>query len=192
MSGVDPLAVVEKYKGSLPEQFQVLNAILFKYGWNKFTALGYVDVNIPAKSLTVAGMNPMGVKLFELSANENGVDTHFMLKELERQGDISRRIGEDMRRVYFDVIPAPEAEIKKKKDRLLFRQVSGNGVFVHVFAGADGHLVEKEHYRDNTLHWRVSYYNYRREGGRIYPGGIIFNNYTHGYSFTVTLKEIHN
>jgi hypothetical protein len=192
MSGVDPQEIVEKYKKSLPEHYQVLNTILFTYGWNKFTALGYVDVNIRTKSFTVASMNPMGVKLFQLSGNENGIDTHFMLKELEKQGDFASFIGEDMRRVYFDLIPTPTAEIIKKKDRLVFRQASGNGVFVHVFAGAEGLLVEKDHYRDNTLHWRVSYYNYRREGDKIYPGGIIFNNYKYGYSLTVTLKEIHS
>jgi len=190
MSGLEPLEVVEKYERSLPEHFQVLNTILFKYGWNKFTALGYVDVNIRTKSFTVVSINPMGIKLFELSGNENGVDTHFMLKELGKQGDFASLIGEDMRRVYFDLIPSTKAEIKKKKDRFVFRQESANGVFVHIFAGAEGHLVEKDHYKNNTLHWRVSYYDYRREGGKIYPGGIIFNNYKYGYSLTVTLKEI--
>ncbi|MFA4830297.1 MAG: hypothetical protein WC594_13885, partial [Thermodesulfovibrionales bacterium] len=60
----------------------------------------------------------------------------------------------------------------------------------YVFAGADGNMVEKNYYEDNTLIWRVSFYEYRQKDGKIYPGGIILNNYKYGYSLTVRLKEI--
>jgi hypothetical protein len=60
------------------------------------------------------------------------------------------------------------------------------------FAGPGGHLVEKSYYEKNRLKWKVSYYEYERKDGRIYPVGIIYNNYLYGYSLTLKLKEIFN
>ena len=192
MDDADPLAVVEKYKESLPEHFQVVNTVIYKYGWNEMLALGYIDINNRTRSFTVVNMNPVGLKLFELSGNEEGVNTNFMMEGLEKKGMFANAIGEDIRRIYFDLNPLPGAEVKKKTSRIVFRQQYGEGLLVYIFAGDEGYLVEKKYYEDNKLKWRVSYYEYRQKNGKIYPGGIVMNNYIYGYTLTVRLKEIKN
>lgn len=186
----DPLTIVDKFKKSLPRRFQLLNTILYKYGWNKFSTIGYIEINTGTKTFAAAGMNPMGLKLFELTGDKDSVKTLFMMEKFRKNDKFAASAGEDIRRIYFDLVPSADAEIKKGDYRLEFRQRAGTGSIVYIFAGAGGYLTEKKYYEDNKLKWRVSYYEYRRKDGRIYPGGIVLNNYRYGYSLTVKLKEI--
>ncbi len=190
MRGKDPEAVVDNFRKSLPGHFQLLNTILYKYGWTEFSTIGYIEINTGTKTFAAAGMNPMGLKLFELTGDEDSVKPLFMMEEFRKNGKFAASAGEDIRRIYFDLIPSADAEIKKGDYRLVFRQRSGTGFLVYIFAGAGAYLTEKKYYEDNNLKWRVSYYEYRRKDGMIYPGGIVLDNYRYGYSLIVKLKEI--
>ncbi len=188
--GVEPREVLENYRRGIPGHYQMLHTIMFQYGWNRVSALGYAEIDRGTGSFAVAGMNPVGVKLFEISGGKEGVTKHFVLEGLSGKGDFTSAMAQDIRRIYFDLLPVPGAEIMKKGSRILFRQADGGGVLVYTFAGKGWRLVEKEYFRDNTLRWRVSYYEYRQKEGKIYPWGIILHNYQNGYSLTVKVKEI--
>jgi hypothetical protein len=186
----DPQAAVERFKMNSPESFQLLNTIVFQYNWMKFSGLGYIRVNTPKKTFAVVCINHMGVKLFELSGDEKGTATIFALEEFTRKGDLPAVVGEDIKRIYFDQTPSSEAAIVKEKTRIIFRQPSGAGITEYIFAGAEVNLTEKSYYEDDALVWRVSYYEYQSDEGKLYPRGIILKNYKYGYGFMVKLKEI--
>jgi hypothetical protein len=190
MDSVDPQALVEGFRNSSPERFQIMNTIVFEHNWNKFSGIGYIYVDTGEKTFRVACINPMGVKLFELSGGKDGIDSHFVLEQFSREGNFAATVGEDIRRVYFDLTPSAGARIKKKKYQVIFREPAGKGVMEYVFAGAGGYLVEKNYYEENALNWGVSYYEYLQKEGKLYPRGIILNNYKYGYSLTVKLKEV--
>ena len=190
MESVDPQAVLESFRDSSPERFQLLNTIVFQYRFNQFMALGYIDVNTNEKSFRVTSMNPMGVKLFELSGDKESVVSHFVMPELAKRGDVAAFIGMDIKRIYFDLIPSSEAKIEKKKFKIIFRQSSGPGIMEYVFAGVNGNLIEKKYYEDDTLIWQISYYEYQQDKGKLYPRGIVFKSFKYGYSLIVKLKEI--
>ncbi len=186
----DPLTAVGRFKMNSPDSFQLLNTIVFQYNWMKFSGLGYISVNTPEKTFAVVCINHMGVKLFELSGDEKGTITGFALEEFTKKGDFPLVVGEDIKRIYFDRIPSSEADLMKEKYRIIFRQPSGTGITEYIFAGTDVNLTEKNYYEDDALVWRVSYYEYQLDGGKLYPRGIILKNYKYGYSLTVKMKEI--
>lgn len=186
----DPLTAVERFKMNSPDSIQLLNTIVFQYNWMKFSGLGYIRVNTPEKTFAVVCINHMGVKLFELSGDEKGTVSGFALDEFTRKGDFSAIVGEDIKRIYFDQVPSSEAALVKEKYRIIFRQPSGAGITEYIFAGPDVNLTEKSYYEDDALVWRVSYYEYQSDEGKLYPRGIILKNYKYGYSFMVKLKEI--
>lgn len=186
----DPGALLERFRNNSPESFRLLTTVVFQYNLDKLSGIGYMDINTREKAFTVACINAMGVKLFELSGNKDGTVSHFTLEELNKKGDFAAVIGEDIKRIYFDSAPSSGAKINRKKFKIIFDQPYGPGIMEYVFAGAGGNMVEKNYYEDNTLIWRVSFYEYRQKDGKIYPGGIILNNYKYGYSLTVRLKEI--
>ena len=55
---------------------------------------------------------------------------------------------------------------------------------------SDGVLVEKRYYENGRKIWTVSYYEYRRENGKLYPDGIILEHHEYGYRLVVRLREI--
>lgn len=186
----DPSIIIERFKDNLPGRFQLINTIVFMYNWNTFSGIGYIDINTREEKFTVVCINPIGIKLFEISGDKDGVVQHFVLDKFAGEGDFVNAVGEDIKRIYFDLVPSLKAEIKKKKFQVMTRQPWGSGIVEYIFAGADGYLVEKNYYEKDILNWRVSYYEYRQKDGKIYPRGIILKNYKYRYSLTVRLKEI--
>jgi hypothetical protein len=190
MDSAEPQVLVDAFRNNSPESFQIMNTIVFEYNWNKFSGIGYIYVDTAEKAFRVVCMNPMGVKLFELSGNKGGIVQHFVLEQFSKQGNFAGTVGEDIRRIYFDLLPSLAAYIKKKKYEIVFSEPSGAGVMEYKFAGTGGYLVEKNYYEETTLNWGISYYEYLEKNGRIYPRGIILNNYKYGYSLTIKLKDV--
>lgn len=190
LDSTDPQLARREFALSLPDRFQVMNTIVFQYKWHSFSALGYIDVNKELKTFAVSCMNPVGIKLFELSGERDSVRTNFVLKELLRRGDLPRVVGEDIRRIYFDNVPSGEAKVQKDRYRIIFSEPSGSGVIKHIFAGREPKLIEKRYYERSRLLWSVLYYEYRQDHGKFYPAGIMLRNYRFGYNLIVRLKEV--
>lgn len=188
---VDPKSVVEQFKANTPENFQLLNSVVFEYSWKTFMGIGYVDINRKDDLFKVVCLNPLGVKLFELSGDRNAILTHDAIPPIMQYGDLPTSVGIDIRRIYFDLLPSPNAQPCKRKYDLTFRQPSGSGEMEYVFAGAGRALVEKSYFENDEIIWRVSYYEYREHNEKQYPQGIVFINYKYGYQLTVRQKELY-
>ncbi len=185
----NPQSLVERFQASLPDKFELLNTVVFEYNSRKFAAVGYLDINRHDGVFKVACLNPMGVKLFELSGDRNSVTDLYTIAAFARYGDITTVVGNDIRRIYFDLVPSVEARIWKRKYSISFRQPSGSGTMEYIFSGPKGDLVEKNYYDDSGLAWRVSYYEYRDQNGKRFPQGIVLLNYQYHYRLTVRHKE---
>ncbi len=192
LESADPTSVVEKFKAGLPTNFQVLNSVVFEYNWRKFLGLGSVDLNRRDSRFRVVCLNPMGVKLFELSGDRNTIVTDYALDALMQYGDLPAAVGKDIRRIYFDVVPSASAQVSKGKFTISFRQPADAGYMEYVFAGKDRDLIEKSYYENDDLVWRISYYEYREQDGKHYPQGIVLINYQYGYQLTVRQKELYS
>ena len=185
----DPRNMVEHFRSNVPDSFELLNTVVFEYNGRKFTAIGTIQINRADRVFKVAGMNPMGIKLFELSGDQNSVTTRYSIANFTRYGDIAAAVGNDIRRMYFDLVPGPEARSWKRKYTQIFRQPSGSGFLEYVFAGRDGDLIEKRYYEENGIVWKASYYEYRDQDGKRWPQGIVFIHYPYGYRLIVRQKE---
>ncbi|MDM8526313.1 DUF3261 domain-containing protein [Desulfococcaceae bacterium HSG8] len=187
VESVHPEKARELFIRSLPSEFQMVNSVVFKYGWKTFSAIGYTKIDADEKKFTLMGLTPIGIKLFELSGTPKGTECGFAIKAFTRQGNFADRIADDIRRIYFDRIPSPEAKVCKKKYEIVFRDP---GETEYIFAGADNVLIEKRRYEGIRRIWSVFYYEYQRKNGKLHPGGIIFRHYQHGYQLIIRLKEI--
>lgn len=186
----DPWTVVEHFQTSIPISFQLLTTVVFEYNGNKFPGIGTIEINTKERAFKVACLNPMGVKLFEISGNDRGITNHYTVAAIAQYGDVSAAVGNDIRRIYFDLIPSPNAPVWKRKYKYIYRQFYGSGYLEYVFAGIDGNLIERTYYEDHLPVWSASYYEYREQKGKQYPQGIVFINYQYGYRLTVRQKEL--
>lgn len=185
-----PQLLIERQQTRTAGRFQLLNSIVFEYNWHAFSGLGYLDIDRSTGLFKVVCLTPMGVKLFELSGDRTTVTNRYTIPAFSRYGDITTVVGNDIRRIYFDVVPSADAQIRTCRHGVRFRQSSPEGTVEYVFSGPEGDLVEKNCYRENGLAWRASYYEYREENGKRLPAGILFLNYEHGYRLTVRQKEL--
>ena len=190
LDSVDPRSMVERFHSDIPDSFELLSTVVFEYNGRKFTAIGTVQINRSDGVFKVAGMNPMGVKLFELSGDQRSVTSHYSIVDFSRYGDIATAVGGDIRRIYFDLVPGPEASIWKRGYKLIFRQPAGTGFLEYVFAGTRGELIEKNYYEEGGIIWKASYYEYREQDGKRWPQGIVFIHYQHRYRLIVRQKEL--
>jgi outer membrane biogenesis lipoprotein LolB len=154
------------------------------------SSLGYLDIDRQSETFSAAAMNPLGLKLYEISGSRDGVTTHFMIEPLKRDGVFADAVAQDIMRLYFDLIPPESAEIGKKDSRITFRSRFGAGVLLHTFSEIEGNLVEKKYFEANRLNWRVLYSEYRHRDGTVYPGRIVLHNYRDGYRIDVKVKDM--
>jgi hypothetical protein len=188
----DPWSVVERFQEKSPDSFQLLTTVVFEYNSRTFSGIGAVQVNRSARVFKVAAINPMGVKLFELSGDQNNAETQYVVADFSQYGDLATTVGNDIRRIYIDLTPNPDAKIRKKKNKLIFWQSSGPGYVEYVFAGAGGDLIEKNYYEEDGIVWKVSYYEYRDQDTKRWPQGIIYVHYQHGYRLVIRQKELYS
>ena len=188
----DPTEVRQKFAGSLPSEFQLVTTIEFMYKRHSIpSAIGYIAADIKNKSFTVAGINPIGgCTLFELSMEKDRVDCRFAIEEFTRHGDFANVVADNIKKAYFDCIPAADADVFKKKYTIIFRQPEISGTMEYVFAGADKVLIEKNYYENNRKVWSVFYYEYQKVNEKLYPVGIIIKHYQYKYNLIVRLLEI--
>jgi len=189
ISGIDSTLLLERFKSNLPETVSSLNSVVFDYAGVTFLGLGFVEIDRSKSSFRVICLNPMGVKLFDLSGDRNSTITNFAIEPMAKYGEIGAAVAADIRRIYFDLLPPPNAEPRRGEYRVIYGSSTPSGFQEQIFAGADGDLVEKRFYYDQFISWQVTYHDYRSIGGKRYPQGIVLTNFSDGYRLVIREKE---
>jgi hypothetical protein len=185
----DPAGIVSSAAAATPETFSGFNSIVFEIVGQKFLGIGFVDIDRTKRSFRVICLNPMGVKLFDLSGDERSTTTNFALEPLAKAGDIAAAVGNDIRRVYFDLAPRSNATPRWADGDLVYGGGVPGGYAEHVFSGGSGELIEKRFYDEQLISWQVTYHDYRERGGKRIPGTIVMTSYQGGYRLTIREKE---
>lgn len=188
---VDSARLLADFRARLPERFQLLNSVVFEFAGMSFMGIGYLNVDRGDGTFHVTCLNPLGVQLFELAGDRSAIETRSVLAPLMRYGDLPTAVGTDIRRIFLDLVPAPDAQVWRMERSVGFWQRAGEGRVQYLFAGPDRDLVEKNYYENSEIVWGVSYYEYVEQGGKRYPRGIVLTNYQRGYRLTVRQKEVY-
>jgi hypothetical protein len=189
MTGLAPAEVVARSVAATPEKFSGFNSIVFEIAGQKFLGIGFIEIDRQERSFRVICLNPMGVKLFDLSGSDRGTTMNFAIEPLAKAGDIATAVANDIRRIYFDLAPRAAATPRAGKHRLIYGGGVPGGYQEHIFAGSSGDLVEKRFYDDQLISWQVTYHDYRESGGRRTPATIAITDYKSGYQLTIREKE---
>ena len=194
LSGIDAQQVRNDHIAGLPEEFEVVNSLTFeirRFGFTRrMVALGVTAVDSAKGTFGVVGMNPLGMRLFEVTGDENSARCVFALPELTRRGDVPGAIARDIRKVYYKRSPAPDAKVDIGESEVVFLQHEGDGVLEYVFGGAEADLLEKRYREDGALKWAVWFYEYSMKNDKRVPKGIIVHSFEHRYRLILRLKEI--
>jgi hypothetical protein len=178
------------FSEKIPERFELLNGVVFKYKFRQISTFGITDVDTASKSLKVAGFNHLGVMLFDLALDNGDPQYRYVFPELNKKGNFAQVALGDIKNIYFDRIPSPGAQIKRDGNRIIFKEDYPDSRVEYIFGGEGPFLAEKDFYENDRKIWSVSYYDYIFKAGLVFPKGIILRNYKYGYQLLVSLKEV--
>ncbi|MFO7667047.1 MAG: hypothetical protein R6V76_10540 [Desulfobacterales bacterium] len=190
MEKAEPGLVKEQFSLMLPDRFQIISTIAFEYKGQSISFIGYSDINTKEKTFTVAGINQVGIKLFEITGNSDRTELKFAIEDFTKKGNFTEVVAGDIRKIYFNRLPSDSSKVYKKKHEIVFVQNEPGEVIEFVFAGPGNLLVEKRCIVDNQAIWRVTYYEYLEKNGKLHPAGIILENIKYDYKLIMRLKEI--
>ncbi|MCK5849522.1 MAG: DUF4292 domain-containing protein [Kiritimatiellae bacterium] len=190
VAALDPTVVRAKFKKAMPERFQIVNSAIFRYRGREMTGIGYVSVDMKKKAVAVACMNPLGIKLFNLEGTNGQYQCSLALKDVVSREDFARVAGMDIGNTFLNILPAQDSIVRKTQDSIIFSQTHPGGRQEYVFAGTDGVLIEKRSFDGRKLSWRIRYYEYQKQGGKLLPRGIVLENKKYSYSLVIRLKEV--
>jgi hypothetical protein len=186
---IQPEQLLDRFRNNLPETVHSLNSVVFDYAGINFLGLGFVEIDRSKDSFRVICLNPMGVKLFDLSGDRSGTTTNFAIEPIAKYGEIGAAVAADIRRIYFDLLPPSGTEPRRGEYRVSYGSSTPTGIQEHIYAGVEGDLIEKRFYSDQFISWQVTYHDYRNIGGKRYPYGIVLTNYRDGYQLVIREKE---
>lgn len=187
---VNPWSVRDSFASSLPEKFQLISSTVFTYRMHSFAAIGVTEIDTRNKTFILTCINPMGLKLFDLSGNENNIESFFAMEEFTKQGDFAKIVADNVRNIYFDRVPGKDAEIVKKKKKIIFSEPVNGGIMEYLFGGTGNLLIEKRFKKKGRKIWSVFYFEYILKKGKLHPSGIILKHYNYKYKLVISLKEV--
>lgn len=190
MEGMDPGMVIEEFARSVPRDFKIMNSAVFRYRGRKMTGIGYTAVNRETRVFAVSCMTPMGITLFDLQGTNGNYSASLALKGQWSSEAFAKTAGSDVEAVYMAPAPEKYGRVDCKQYSMTFFQPYREGSLEYVFSGKNAFLSEKRYRRNGSLEWRARYYEYRRIGSKLFPGGIVFENRRYGYSLVLRLKEV--
>lgn len=190
VADINSQEAINKFENLLPDEFTIIDTIVFKYRGRAITGIGYTKVDAKNNNFRTVCLNPAGVKIFEIQSFGEEIITNFVAGKLDELGDVSEKVAQDMKRIYFNRVPSDQAIVGKLKKKIIFSQIREPGILKYVFGGIDGLLIKKKYYEKNKLIWSVSYYRWEKHQGKFYPLGIVFKNYKYDYQLVSRVKEI--
>lgn len=168
----------------------VRQSALFEFNGMKAPIAGVMKLDRSAKTARLVGMNDMGVKLYDISVDAASSQAHFIIPDLARYPGFAEAVASSVRRIFLHPEPAAGDSLERTSaNYLLTRNSSDGGTTRFVFGGADSQLLEKQ-YRGPAGSWLVRYYQYNRQQGRLFPGGIVLDDDRAGYRLTLWIESV--
>jgi hypothetical protein len=186
----DPNALRDAFARSVTDRFISDDTVIIQAPLrNDLAVLGVLRVDRVAGTFELVGLNHLGVKLFDLTSDRRGTTVRFAIPPLMKQTDVLLAMGQDIRRMYFDLVPGRRAVARVERTDVKFIQKEPGGKLVYEFGGQPGVLLEKRSIGFFGTVWRVRYYRYESQAASLYPRGIVMDNSQFHYRIIVKNRD---
>ena len=189
---LEPAAVVEEFGGTVGQNFELLESVVFKFFGKEITGLGALAVDPSAPSYALTCMTPTGITVFDVRGVGDVVEALFVPPQMEKYRDhFSEAVGRDLRRIYLGWTPPAEADVKQKKHKMVFTEKRAEETVKYTFSGPQKVLTEKRFSKGWKTRCTVRYFEYEEFDGKLYPTGIILHNKQFHYRMILRVKEVY-
>jgi hypothetical protein len=186
----DPKALRDAFARTVTDRFISDDTVIIQAPFRSDLAvLGVLRVDRVAGTFELVGLNHLGVKLFDLTGDRHGTAVRFAIPPLMKQQEVLLAIGDDIRRMYFDLVPGRNAVAQIERTDVKFTQKEPGERLVYEFGGQPGVLLEKRSIGFFGAVWRVRYYRYESQQASLYPRGIVMDNSEFHYRIIVKNRD---
>jgi hypothetical protein len=184
--------LLDDFSSRLNRKYESVSSVLFKYSFFSFGSLGIISIDTSKDYLAVAGMTPVGIKLFQVVAEQGKITQSFAIPELTKRGNVAKAVTENIRETYFYLVPSEiESRIERGNKYFLKTPLHDGIQYEYVFDPKDRVLCEKRLYKNQKLFWIIFYKDWSEDSlKKIHPGSLRFWHKAYGYQLIITTKEI--
>ena len=94
-------------------------------------------------------------------------------------------IANDIRHIYLEIVPPQAAKTQIRREEVIYYSRIDGGTVYYTFGGEPTVLLEKRLRGFWGDKWRVQYFDYRSENGKLYPHGITVDNGSYFYRIII-------
>jgi len=181
-------AIRDAFAATIPSRFTSDDTVIIQAPFHDDLAvLGVLRVDRVAGTFELVALNQIGVKLFHVAGDRTTATVRFAIPPLMAHEDLLLAVAQDIRRMYFDLVPTDTAQTQISPTMVQFSQSTPQGNVEEHFGGNPPVLLEKQ--LDGLFGpvWKVSYYEYHQQSGGLYPRGIVMDN--HQYHYRIIVKN---
>ncbi len=184
-------AVRDAFAAAQPQRYEALQSVVFLIYGRKLGGIGSLAVNYTDNSFALAAMTHAGMKLFALQGTAHTIESEFALAAFGEKKHLAAAVGEDVRRMYFDIVPPASAETHRRRYSITYIHRSADGRTEYDFAGPRQLLAEKRIYKGWKLVSRIRYSKYREHEGALHAHAVWLHNRTYNYKLLLRIKSVY-
>ena len=189
LKNVNPIDMRDSFARTIPPRFISDDTVIIHAPFHHLAVLGVLRVDRAAGTFELAGLNQLGVRIFEVGGDRSGNTVRFAIPPLDQQRQILLSIAADVRSMYFDLLPADGAKVDLRPTYIRFREPTGQGTSIYEFGGQPRVLLEKRFAGWLGTVWRVRYFEYAQRDGLLYPRGVVMDNAQYHYRIIVKNRQ---
>ncbi|MDY0268433.1 hypothetical protein [Trichloromonas sp.] len=171
-----------------PGLWRIRQSGLFELRGRRLPMEGFLELDNDGRRVRLVALEGLGLKLFDLTVNVDGVEVHHLLPDLAKEPRLAESVAASVRRIFL--APRPDAgdrlEIRKRDYRLTRPGDDG----IEFLFGGEPPLLLETRVRGEAGDWRVGYYEYREAAGVSIPAGILLQDRRAGYRLTLWLESV--
>ena len=189
LNNPNPGSICAEFAARLPARFTSDDTVVIDAPFgNEVAALGVLHVDRPAGTFELVGLNPLGVKFFDIAGDRSAATVRFALGPLMQHEDLLLAMAADIRRMYFDLVPGDDFQVDLQPTIVRYIKQKPEGRLVYEFGDEPAVLLEKRLDGFFGTVWRVRYYLYGKSPA-AFPAGIVMDNNQFHYRIVVKNRD---
>jgi len=187
----NPKTVREGFASRLPEATRATHKSTLHFPFMDMTVLDHVDAEQAKDAFSVQGYMGLGMMLYDIKGTRNSVTINSTVPQFEDYKFVLESIGHDLRHVYLDLTPGPNAKSVVWPKEIFFSQKTPEGTLCFEYAYDPPVLIEKRLSGLFGTVWKIRYYDYRtRADGKIRPYGVVVDNSRYMYRIVLHGQDV--
>jgi len=186
----DPAQIRESFSHATPDHFTSDDTVIIQAPFrDDMAVLGVLNVDRNAGTFELYGLNHLGVQFFHLGGDPSKIEIRFAVPPLMEQKEVLLSMARDTRSMYLDLNPPPNSNTSIGRTEVIYASKTADGTLSYEFGGEPTVLLEKRLDSFWGNKWRVRYFDYRPQDGKLFPRGIVMDNGHYHYRIIIKNRD---